>query len=153
MESDADRGRRCAGPTRLDVARIRAVYTAGRNCGLACRGTELGGDRLGADRRAVRRPGPGRAVIGHRAEPRCRDRDARRPGTRPRADRCDPRTWCVTGLSPHPRGPGRSAPATRPPGRRTIRLRARFGARRRGTGAATARTEAAGIASEAVIYV
>ena len=49
------------------------------------------GNRLGGDRRPLRRALAARSVAGHRAESRGGGRDARRPGRRPGADRRDPR--------------------------------------------------------------
>ena len=85
-------------------------------------------DRLGADRRALRRAAAGRAVAGGRAEPRRRGGDARRPRGGPGADRRDPRARRARRLPPGARGARRSVPAAGPDRRGPRLLRA--GARR-----------------------
>ena len=68
------------------------------------------GDRLGADRRALRRAAARRSVAGGRAEPRRRRGDARRPGGGAGADRRDPGARRARRLSPGALGARRSLP-------------------------------------------
>ncbi len=82
-------------------------------------------DRLGADRRALRRAGAGRAVAGGRAEPRRRGGHARRPRGGARPHRRDPGPRRPGGLRAGALGAGRALPAPREDGRRPRRLRAR----------------------------
>ena len=96
----------------------RAVRAPGGDRRRARAGGDSGGDRLGADRRSLRPPRPGRARAGRGAEPRRRGGDGRGRGARPRAHgrarrRARRATTCCT-----PRAPtccAGSAGTTRPP--------------------------------------
>src|SRR5216110_119645 len=139
MEPRANTGRRRARRAGVDVPGFRAVHAAGRNRGPACGGAELCGNRLAADRRALRPPAPRRPVSGDRVAPRCRGRDARRPGARARAHRCDSRARRARGVSPRPRRSGGSVTAAGSKGRGCGGIQAGPGVGGRGAGAASHR--------------
>ena len=118
------------GPYTLQAA-IAAVHA---------RGADAGGDRLGGDRRPLRRAARDRSVAGGRAQPRGGGGDARRPRGGAGADRRDPRraaSWRTTTWRT-PRAPTCCARLgrTRWRGRR---LRAGAGAGDAGAGAALPR--------------
>ena len=62
--------------------RAGPVHPAGRDRRLSCASAHAGRNRLGADRRALRRARAAHAVAGRRAESRGRRRDGVRPGRR-----------------------------------------------------------------------
>ena len=69
------------------AAGARPVPAAGGDRGAALPAPRGPRHRLAADRAALRRAGAPLALAGGRAQPRRRDRDGRRPGARPGADR------------------------------------------------------------------
>ncbi len=89
----------------------RPVRAAGGDRRRPCRRGHCNRDGLGRDRRPLRRAAARRPLAGHRAEPRRRRGDARRPRCRPGAHRRDPRARRAPGLPPCPRGAGRPVPA------------------------------------------
>ena len=113
----------------------RALAT--RRFGPYCLQAALSGcDRLGADRRALRRAPAHRALAGGGAEPRGGARHARRAHGRARRGRRDPCARRSYALPPRARGARRSLPAPRPAARRTCLVRAGARARAAGAGAA-----------------
>ena len=111
---DADRRRRRAGASgRLRRGRSGAYAIQAAIAAVHAEAPQHRGDRLGGDRRAVRRAAAGRSVAGDRAESRGRGRHARRAGGRAGARRRDPRPRRAARLPPRARRPRRIVPAAR----------------------------------------
>ena len=96
----------------LASRRVGSLRAPGGDRGGPCRCGQRRRDRLGRDRRPLRRPARRRAVAGGRAEPRGRDRDARRSGGGSRAHRRHPCPRRPEGLPPGPCRARRPVPAT-----------------------------------------
>ncbi|CAA9582890.1 MAG: RNA polymerase ECF-type sigma factor, partial [uncultured Thermomicrobiales bacterium] len=142
LGSGPDRRGNGAGRARAPVREVRPVRAAGGDRGGSRRGAERRRDRLGSDRRPLRRPGAGRAVAGGCPQPRRRGRHARRPRGGPGPGRRHPGRWRPRRLPPGPLRAGGALPPPGPNGRSTHRLRARARSRAAGAGAPVPRAAA-----------
>ena len=132
LEPRADRRRAAPRRAGARIAALRAVHDPGRDRRGPRGGGGSGRHRLGADRRALRRPAARRSVAGHRAEPRRRAGDARRTGGGPRGGGRDPRPRRAAGLPARPRRARGFLPPARTRRRRTrVRTSARSPSRAR----------------------